>query len=163
MDEATFWALGEPDGTCLIWPRSGNQGGYGHAWYGGRLWQVHRLAYSLRWGDIPDGMCVLHYCDVRRCYNPDHLWLGTRGDNNTDRSVKGRTARLHGASNRNARLTADQADAVAREYRPRYATCPGPNGSTRWRSNANELTEAYGISRTVLYRILRGETYASRA
>ncbi len=163
MDESTFWELGEMDGDCLLWPRSCNQGGYGHAWVDGKLHQVHRLAYSLKRGPIPDGMCVCHTCDVRRCYNPGHLWLGTRGDNNRDRAGKGRTARLLGTDNHNARLTQEQADELRREYVVKFARCAAGSGATQWRSNARELMASYGISRALLYRVLRGTSYASRA
>jgi len=36
---------------------------------------------------------VLHKCDNPACVNPDHLFLGTRLENNLDRCAKGRTAR----------------------------------------------------------------------
>jgi hypothetical protein len=157
MDEVTFWATGERDGDCLLWPLSGNQGGYGHVWLRGRLRQTHRLAWELTHGPIPPGLCVLHRCDVRRCYNPDHLWVGTKDDNNKDRSAKGRSARLSGGSNPNASLTAAQAEEIRARYTPRYAYESG-----RWRSNAPELTGEYKISRAALYRLLRGATYAHR-
>jgi hypothetical protein len=41
-------------------------------------------------GPIPDGICVLHRCDVKPCFNPDHLFLGTKGENNADTTAKGR-------------------------------------------------------------------------
>jgi hypothetical protein len=33
-------------------------------------------------------MILCHRCDVRRCCNPDHLVLGTRGDNMADHKAK---------------------------------------------------------------------------
>jgi hypothetical protein len=52
---------------------------------------AHRLSYKVFKGEIPDGMCVCHACDNRKCCNPKHLWLGTRFDNNKDCFDKGRT------------------------------------------------------------------------
>lgn len=73
-------------------------GGYGTLFLNtnranGRRKQVlaHRYSYESYHGEIPDGMCVMHTCDNPVCTNPDHLILGTRGDNNKDRSAKGRS------------------------------------------------------------------------
>lgn len=52
---------------------------------------AHRLAWLVNFGDIPDGLCVCHRCDNPPCTNPDHLFIGTNGDNIRDAIAKGRT------------------------------------------------------------------------
>ncbi len=59
----------------------------------GKASKISRYAWKLRFGKIPDGICVLHKCDNRRCINPDHLFLGTRKDNIQDMIRKGRSKR----------------------------------------------------------------------
>lgn len=57
-----------------------------------KLWLVHRATYVCERGPIPEGMKVLHSCDVRLCRNINHLRPGTSLDNAIDRDVRGRTA-----------------------------------------------------------------------
>ena len=51
---------------------------------------VHRLSYMLFVGPIPYALHVLHRCDNKPCYNPEHLWIGTDKDNLNDMAAKGR-------------------------------------------------------------------------
>lgn len=60
----------------------------------GRMILVHRLAWEFTFGPIPIGLNVCHHCDIPRCINPIHLFLGTTSDNNADMALKHR----HGQS-----------------------------------------------------------------
>lgn len=71
---------------CLLWMGPTNNRGYGQA----QRTTAHRVAWQLSYGEIPQGLLVLHKCDVRCCVNPKHLFLGTAGDNTQDMWNKGR-------------------------------------------------------------------------
>ena len=76
---------------CWEWTAARNALGYGTISVKRRSTLAHRVAWELTHGPVPDGLCVCHTCDNPGCVRPDHLWLGTREENNHDRSAKGRT------------------------------------------------------------------------
>ena len=93
-----FWAKikTRPGDGCWMWCGSVAPNGYGLAHSGGmtgRYSGAHRLMWTLAHGQIPDGMSVLHRCDVRACVNPAHLFLGTQSDNIRDCVLKFRHPR----------------------------------------------------------------------
>lgn len=86
---------------CWLWKGSLNNKGYGmfHPAFGepAKIVSAHRYAWLISFGPIPDGVLVLHKCDVRACCNPQHLWLGTAKDNTQDALQKGRLVMPQGA------------------------------------------------------------------
>lgn len=75
---------------CWEWQGFVGSNGYGRITINYKNETVHRIAYQLSHGDIPEGLFVCHECDNKICCNPDHLWLGTAADNNEDCKNKGR-------------------------------------------------------------------------
>lgn len=75
---------------CWEWQALLHPCGYGRLRVNGIDCQAHRLSYELYKKKIPERMFVCHHCDVRRCINPDHLFLGTAADNTQDMVRKGR-------------------------------------------------------------------------
>jgi hypothetical protein len=51
---------------------------------------ILKLKYEEKYGKILKGKCMLHKCDNRRCINPDHVFVGSKGDNCRDRHIKKR-------------------------------------------------------------------------
>jgi hypothetical protein len=77
--------------SCWLWRAYTDKKGYGRCRLNNRNGvKSHRAVYEILVGPIPDGLCVLHKCDVRNCVNPEHLFLGTHLDNAQDRDSKGR-------------------------------------------------------------------------
>lgn len=60
---------------------------------------VHRLAWELTNGPIPENMDLDHRCGNRACVNPAHLRVTTRSQNNQHRTVNQRnnTSGVRGA------------------------------------------------------------------
>jgi len=55
---------------------------------------AHRISWVIWNGPVPDGLKVLHHCDVRNCCNEEHLFLGTSKDNTRDMISKGRNSTI---------------------------------------------------------------------
>lgn len=80
--------------ACWLWHACKNRDGYGSFGLNGTTILAHRMAWILEHGDIPDGLNVLHNCDIPSCVNPSHLFLGTQKDNVADCTRKGRRAQV---------------------------------------------------------------------
>lgn len=94
----------DPNGGCWLWS-GGLVDGYGRLGASGLAnVKAYRLAYELFRGPIPDGLSVLHSCDVRACVNPAHLRTGTNLDNVLDRKSRDRGHRPQGEKSPTAKL-----------------------------------------------------------
>jgi hypothetical protein len=125
-------------GPCWIWTGATKGFGYGHvAISRGRHSVAHRVAWELTFGAIPDGLKVLHRCDVPACVRADHLFLGTNADNTKDMMVKGRHL--------SSKLTAADAAAIRSE------AAQGVRKSV--------LARKFGMSHTAICDVVRGRTW----
>ena len=149
-----LWANVTTDTTtgCEIWARGKGRFGYGVLLDDdGRQVRTHRLAWKLAYGHIPDGedgkpLHVLHHCDTPACVNIDHLFVGTKADNNADRHAKGRDAR--GQAHGMVKLTDLQVAAIRAAYTPR---APGVRG------NAPEVALSFGVGASYVRRLCHGQ------
>ena len=135
--------------TCWIWTASLTPKGYGQFRYKGTTRRAHRVVWELLVGKIPDGLWVLHTCDVKNCVNPDHLFLGTPLDNMRDMIEKGRDcheAPQWGESHWDSKLT----ESEVLEIRSFYSI-----GNYRHK----DLAEMFNISKETIGNIVRRETW----
>lgn len=132
-----------PETGCWLATRFNGRWNYGALTIRGRSMGLHRWAWTIFHGEIPEGKMVCHKCDTPQCSNPDHLFLGDGSDNQKDSVTKGRQwgPRLKGETNGRARLTAEQ----VRELR----ALPAPI------RNYPALCEKYGVTRACI-RSVRG-------
>jgi len=138
------------DGACWEWAGSRLAAGYGR--FGRKVdghWKTllaHRVSWEYRNGPVPDGLAVLHKCDNRPCVNPDHLFVGTGADNMADKVAKGRQYRPVGVLNSQAKLNDELVAGIREAYRA---------GS----ESQAAIGRRYGVSQTLIGRIVRGEVW----
>lgn len=148
-----FWQrvnkLGDAD--CWNWTAGTGNHGYGSLSVNGSPRTVHRIAWEIANGNIPEGMHVLHQCDNRLCCNPAHLFLGTNLDNIQDMVSKGRQAKgpskqaKTGESNPKATLTAQQVIEIRRR-------CANDE-------HQRDIAREYGISQGHVSNLVRRVTW----
>jgi hypothetical protein len=125
---------------CLEWKGSLDTSGYGLIRVGKSLKKVHRWAYETKVAPIPNGLLVLHHCDNRKCYNVEHLFLGTLQDNINDRNAKQRQAR--GERNRHKLKEVEVRDILNRPH-----------------AQACDLAAQYGVSVSTIYTIRKRKSW----
>ena len=138
---------------CWEWQGGGGNDEYGRLSYRNTRVYTHRLSWLLHYGTIPTSLCVLHKCDNRRCVRPDHLFLGTKGDNWRDACLKRRAwvyttpeKLARGERNGQAKLTAVQALDIYERVQQGTRSQKG-------------LARDYHVSKFAIYAIVRGLTW----
>lgn len=136
---------------CWCWEGSRDGFGYGmirgsHGRLDMKTFRVHRLAAMLWRGYDPSSrLSVLHTCDNPPCFAPEHLFIGSRADNNRDRDAKGRHISLCGSQHGCAKLNED---AVLESRRLRL------QGAT-----TRVLADRYGVSYYTMWDALTGRSW----
>ena len=173
-DLACFWAKVDKNGPngCWVWTGTiaTHCGGYGifdRRRNGVRIARrVHRIAYELLVGPIPENQLLRHKCDNPPCLNPDHLVPGTPRDNSQDMVQRGRhwtqvrpeliprgvdhwtvkrgVASLpRGELHHNAKLTAEQVRVIHEAYE-------------QGQDSQRGLAIQFGVSQGTIWQIING-------
>ena len=147
LDDVERWCTVDPATGCWLADMPLDEDGY--ARFGlpsGKRERLHRASWVLATGkSIPDGMEILHSCDIRRCAFPGHLSLGTKSDNMRDAANKGRLVMppvRSGASSTSAKLTEEQVIAILADQRPHV-----------------RVAAEYGVSATTIRNIRSGSSW----
>ena len=75
-----------PQTNCWEWTGGLYWHGYGKIALERKTKYVHRLsAWIWKNFDLDSNLCVLHHCDNKKCFNPEHLFIGTKQDNMDDK------------------------------------------------------------------------------
>lgn len=117
--------------------------GYGQFRFRGKTTRAHRVAWIIANGEIPDGLLVCHTCDNRCCVNPNHLFLGTPGDNSRDMTRKGRSA--YGEKHSQSKLTESDVNRI-RELRK--------SGETQ-----ESIASRYGVARRTIGDVVNNKMW----
>ena len=133
---------------CVLSTRAPMSTGYTQLLHKGKLVYSHRLAYAQAHGldvfNMPG--FVLHSCDNRLCYNPEHLRLGTAKDNMDDKVSRGRQTK--GTATAFGVLTDKDRLYIRKHYRKRSkGVC----------SNVYELATKFNVTFSSIYRVVNGE------
>ena len=88
--QSIFWSKVciKNSSECWEFLGSKNRDGYGQFWIGNTFVASHRYAYQSYYGNILEGLLILHKCDNPSCCNPSHLYSGTQSDNMSDRQSR---------------------------------------------------------------------------
>lgn len=139
--------------TCWLWTGSFytqfGQPTYGQFWLDGKRTGAHRASYILHKGPIPEGLDVLHSCDIKACVNPDDLHAGTHRQNIAEARERRGNWSLAGEYHGRAKLTQANVDAI------RAALAQGARQA--------DLAARYGVSQVHISHIARGTRWAKRA
>lgn len=146
--EERFWSMVRRDGpdSCWEWQGYHMRDGYGAFHYQGKRIIASRFAWILAYGEIPNGMCVLHRCDNPSCVNPRHLFLGTQKDNMQDAVLK---LRKSGPHNGRTKLSWPQVDTIRLLFQMGWST--------------RRVAKLFGVDHKTIWQIRAGKTWKEPA
>ncbi len=139
--EIRFWKnvkIKNPE-ECWEWVGHKRPDGYGTI---GNI-RAHRLSYIIHFGSIPDNYEICHHCDNPGCVNPNHLFAGTRLENEHDKVNKKR--HTFGSKNNKAKLTEQEVIEI-REI-------------AKTGIRAGELATRYSVTKNTIFRALHRWTW----
>lgn len=135
---------------CWEWQRCIGTSGYGRTAFGRlnghtKSWNVHRLSFFVfrtrKWN--PD-LFVLHKCNNRLCFNPNHLYQGTFQDNANDMVAAGNSNR--GNKHPMRKLNYKDVELIRNLRRVEGVSVP-------------ILVKKFGVCRAQIYNILNGNNW----
>lgn len=142
-----FFEHGAKD-ECWLWTGAVNKAGYGRV-DGGRSTLAHRVVWEHYSGSqIPDGMVLMHTCDVPGCVNPNHLRIGSQAENLLDMREKRRGHEgfaiepIRGVDHHCANFTEDDVRAIRASN-----------------ESSTLIAERYGVHRTSIIKIRSRKTW----
>ncbi len=139
-----FWARVSQGDGCWEWQGYRSPKGYGRMREGGRRVMASNVALALAGRPLAEGECALHHCDNPPCVRPDHLFAGSKADNNHDRALKRRG--VEGERVNTNKLTRDEVAEVRRLYATGGYSQP-------------QLGRMFGVRHGTIGYIVRGETW----
>lgn len=134
---------------CWLWLKGSDRDGYGltkviKANGKKSTARAHRVSYEAFIGRVPDGLMLLHSCDVRGCVNPDHLTPGNAKQNAKDMIARGR--QLKGELNPAAKLTEANIYKMIELYKTGQYTY-------------QQIGEQFGVSRGTAHAAMTGRKW----
>jgi predicted XRE-type DNA-binding protein len=134
-----FWTKVNITGAASCWPWKGyKRPNNGYAMFGenGSRTLVHRYAYQLVRGSIPERLMVLHSCDNKSCCNPMHLRVGSIRDNTDDALERGQ---FYNAARIRAKLSEEEVKYIRKMPLPQ-----------------DDLAHMFGVTQGTISRIKSG-------
>lgn len=148
--EQRFWRYVNKTDTCWLWTGATRNFGYGVINTGGKHGKAegaHRVSWMIHYGEIPADLCVCHHCDNPLCVNPEHLFLGTRADNNRDMQRKGRASGgAQGEKHNQAKLTDNDIITIRSLFAQDSLSMP-------------ELAQRYNVTLASISNIIHGKIW----
>lgn len=103
--------------TCWLWTGA-VANGYGTIRNERQVQEnANRVSFRLFHGPIPQGMHILHSCDVKLCVNPNHLSAGTRVQNIQEALERGLMHPARGEQSGRSKLTESMVLAIRKDTR----------------------------------------------